>query len=191
MTSFSAPWGDDAAPGMKQLLADQKQFAPEQTPSIYFSLAYAQGKVVEQILRKAIQSGDLTREGILAAKQNLGEVDLGGITPAVTYTAEGGPPSRRSLITEIDPSVPGFLKVDRVRPRQRRRRRDRHLGLNRQCVQGPGRPIGPSRHARRPLSRPSVGPPCSLSWREGSESDRVPPDLDQRLGSAAKPTARR
>jgi hypothetical protein len=111
VTSFSAPWGSEEAPGMEQLLADQKQYAPEQTPSIYFALAYSQGMVVEQILRKAIQSGDLSREGILAAKENLGEVDLGGITPAVTYTPEGGPPSRNTLITEIDPSVPGFLKV--------------------------------------------------------------------------------
>ena len=111
VTSFSAPWGDEAAPGMEQLLADQEQYAPDQPPSIYFALAYSQGMVVEQILRKAIGSGDLSREAILAAKENLGEVDLGGITPAVTYTPEGGPPSRNTLITEIDPSVPGFLKV--------------------------------------------------------------------------------
>src|SRR5262245_62567423 len=37
----------------------------------------------------------------------------------------------------------------------------------------------------------AVGPPCSLSWRGGSESDRVPPDLDQRLGLASKPIAKR
>jgi hypothetical protein len=37
----------------------------------------------------------------------------------------------------------------------------------------------------------AVGPPCSLSWREGSESDRVPPDLDQRLGLASTPIAKR
>jgi ABC-type branched-subunit amino acid transport system substrate-binding protein len=111
VTSFSAPWGDAEAPGMKQLVADQERYAPDQAPSIYFALAYSQGKVVEQILRKAIASGDLTRAGILAAKEHLGEVDLGGVTPAVTYTPEGGPPSRKSLITEIDPAVPGFLKV--------------------------------------------------------------------------------
>jgi ABC-type branched-subunit amino acid transport system substrate-binding protein len=111
VTSFSAPWGDEQAPGMEQLLTDQKQYAPDQGPSIYFALAYSQGMVVEQILRKAIESGDLSREGILAAKENLGEVDLGGITPAVTYTPEGGPPSRQSLITTVDPAVPGFLKV--------------------------------------------------------------------------------
>jgi ABC-type branched-subunit amino acid transport system substrate-binding protein len=111
VTSFSAPWGDKDAAGMKQLIADQKKFAPDQPPSIYFALAYSQGKVVEQILRKAIQSGDLSRQGILDAKEHLGEIDLGGITPAVTYTPEGGPPSRKTLITKIDPSVPGFLKV--------------------------------------------------------------------------------
>src|SRR5215218_2608911 len=37
----------------------------------------------------------------------------------------------------------------------------------------------------------AVGPPCSLSWREGFESDRVAPDLDQRLGWASKPIAKR
>lgn len=111
VTSFSAPWGDAQAPGMKQLVADQEQFAPDQPPSIYFALAYSQGKVAEQILRKAIASGDLTRAGILAAKEHLGEVDLGGVTPAVTYTPDGGPPSRSTLITRIDPAVPGFLQV--------------------------------------------------------------------------------
>jgi ABC-type branched-subunit amino acid transport system substrate-binding protein len=111
VTSFSAPWGSEDAPGMEQLVSDQKQYAPDQTPSIYFALAYSQGKVAEQILRKAIQSGDLSRDGILAAKENLGEVDLGGITPAVTYTPEGGPPSRKTLVAEVDPSVTGFLKV--------------------------------------------------------------------------------
>ena len=35
----------------------------------------------------------------------------GGISPAVTYTPGGGPPSRTTLITKVDPAVPGFLKV--------------------------------------------------------------------------------
>lgn len=37
----------------------------------------------------------------------------------------------------------------------------------------------------------AAGPPYSLSWREVSESDRVPPDLDQRLVLASKPIAKR
>jgi len=110
VTSFSAPWGDPGAPGMKQLVADHARYEPGQPPSIYFALAYAGAKVQAEILRKAIADGDLSRDGILAAKKNLGEVDLGGISPSVTYTPDGGPPSTKSLITRIDPSVEGFLE---------------------------------------------------------------------------------
>jgi ABC-type branched-subunit amino acid transport system substrate-binding protein len=111
VTSFAAPWGDAAASGMKQLVADHQQYSAKLPPSIYFTLAYAQGQVQAAILRKAIQSGDLTRDGILEAKQNLGTVDLRGIAPNVSYAPQPGPPTRRSLITRIDPSVPGFLKA--------------------------------------------------------------------------------
>jgi hypothetical protein len=37
-------------------------------------------------------------------------VDLGGVSPSIEYTEKGGPPSTKSLITRIDPSVDGFLK---------------------------------------------------------------------------------
>jgi ABC-type branched-subunit amino acid transport system substrate-binding protein len=111
VTSFAAPWGDDKAPGMKQLLADHDQYSGKLPPSIYFTLAYAQGQVEAAILKKAIQDGNLTRDGILAAKEKLGTVDLGGIAPNVSYDGQPGPPTRHSLIAEIDPSVPGFLKA--------------------------------------------------------------------------------
>jgi len=111
VTSFAAPWGDDAASGMKQLVADHQHYSAKLPPSIYFTLAYAQGQVQAAILRKAIQSGNLTRAGILAAKQNLGTVDLRGIAPNVSYAPQPGPPTRKSLITRIDPAVPGFLKA--------------------------------------------------------------------------------
>jgi ABC-type branched-subunit amino acid transport system substrate-binding protein len=110
VTSFSAAWGDPGASGMKELVAAHDKYEPGQPPSIYFALAYAAAKVQAAILRKAIGDGDLSRQGILKAKQNLGEVDLGGVTPSVTYTPDGGPPSTKSLITRIDPSVDGFLK---------------------------------------------------------------------------------
>jgi ABC-type branched-subunit amino acid transport system substrate-binding protein len=111
VTSFAAPWGDKASPGMAQLVADHDRYSPKLPPSIYFTLAYAQSQVQAAILRKAIQSGDLTRAGILAAKQNLGTVDLGGIAPNVSYEPQPGPPTRKSLIARIDPKVPGFLKA--------------------------------------------------------------------------------
>jgi ABC-type branched-subunit amino acid transport system substrate-binding protein len=111
VTSFAAPWGDTAASGMRQLVADHKEYSAKLPPSIYFTLAYAQGQVQAAILRKAIQTGDLTRAGILNAKQSLGTVDLRGIAPNVSYAPQPGPPTRKSLITRIDPAVPGFLKA--------------------------------------------------------------------------------
>jgi ABC-type branched-subunit amino acid transport system substrate-binding protein len=111
VTSFAAPWGDARVPGMKELVADHDQYSAKLPPSIYFTLAYAQGRVQAAILRKAIQSGNLTRAGILAAKENLGTVDLRGIAPDVSYQPQPGPPTRKSLIARIDPSVPGFLKA--------------------------------------------------------------------------------
>jgi ABC-type branched-subunit amino acid transport system substrate-binding protein len=111
VTSFAAPWGDHSSPGMKQLVADHDRYSSGLPPSIYFTLAYAQGQVQAAILRKAIASGNLTRTGILTAKENLGTVDLGGIAPSISYEPQPGPPTRKSLIARIDPKVPGFLKA--------------------------------------------------------------------------------
>ena len=111
VTSFAAPWGDHGTPGMKQLVADHDQYSADLPPSIYFTFAYAQGQVQAAILRKAIQNGNLTRAGILTAKENLGTVDLAGIAPSVSYQPQPGPPTRKSLITRIDPKVAGFLKA--------------------------------------------------------------------------------
>jgi ABC-type branched-subunit amino acid transport system substrate-binding protein len=107
---FCAPWGDSSAPQMANVLADQAKYFPKQAPSIYFTWAYARSKMEYAILKKAIESGDLSRQGIYNAKVSLGLVDLGGIAPNVTYSNTPGPPSRDSVIGQIALGVPGFLK---------------------------------------------------------------------------------
>ena len=111
VTSFAAPWGSKNIPGMQQLIADHDKYSAKTPPSIYFTVAYAQGQVQAEILKRAIAERNLTRQGLLDAKLNLGTVDLGGITPSVSYSPQLGPPTRKSLITQIDPSVAGFLKT--------------------------------------------------------------------------------
>jgi ABC-type branched-subunit amino acid transport system substrate-binding protein len=107
---YTAQWGDDRAPGMAKFLADTKQFAPKQIPDYYYMYGYALAQVEAAILRKAIDAGDLTREGIMNAKLHLGAVDLGGLVPAVKYTPELGPASRQTEIAKVSASTPGFLK---------------------------------------------------------------------------------
>jgi hypothetical protein len=66
------------------------------------------------VLRKAIAAGDLTRQGILDAKLDLGSVDLGGLVPAINYTPALGPVSRQTEIAKVSSSAPGFLKQFRT-----------------------------------------------------------------------------
>lgn len=108
--SYQAQWGDTSAPGMAQFLSDTQKYGNGQIPDYYYMYGYAEAKVEAAILKKAIESGDLTRDGILNAKLNLGTVDLGGLLPSVTYTPQLGPVSRTTGLVVVDPTVDGFLK---------------------------------------------------------------------------------
>jgi hypothetical protein len=100
-----------SVPGMAKFLADTKQFAPSQIPDYYFMYGYAQAKMETAVLRKAISGGDLTRPGILDAKLHLGKVDLGGLLPPLDYTPALGPASRKSGVSKVSSTTPGFLKA--------------------------------------------------------------------------------
>jgi ABC-type branched-subunit amino acid transport system substrate-binding protein len=107
---YEAQWGDTNTPGMQKFLDDTKTYGSGQIPDYYYMYGYALAKVEAAILKKAIESGDLSRQGILNAKLNLGNVDLGGLLPSVDYTPSLGPVSRKTNISVVDPTVPGFLK---------------------------------------------------------------------------------
>jgi hypothetical protein len=107
---YEAQWGDMSVPGMAKFLADHKRFAPAQIPDYYYMYGYSQAKMETAILRKAIADGDLTRSGIVKAKLNLGTVDLGGLVPPLDYTPGLGPASRKTGISEVSATTPGFLK---------------------------------------------------------------------------------
>jgi len=111
---YQAQWGDMSAPGMAKFLADTKTYAPTQIPDYYYMYGYAEAKVEAAIISKAIANKDLTRQGFLNAKLNLGTVDEGGLIPPVTYTSTPGPAARETAISVVDPATPGFLKL--IRP---------------------------------------------------------------------------
>lgn len=111
--AFATPRGAlRQADAWDQLQADTRKYAPNQRKYLpYYVFAYAEAKVVEAIMRKAIQSGNLTRQGIFDAKNSLGTVDLGGLATDVTYTREKAPPSRGSAISDVSLNEQGFLEV--------------------------------------------------------------------------------
>jgi len=107
---YEAQWGDTNVSGMAKFLDDTTKFGNGQIPDYYYMYGYALAKVEAAILKKAIENGDLSRQGILNAKLNLGSVDLGGLLPSVNYTPSLGPVSRMTNISVVDPTVQGFLK---------------------------------------------------------------------------------
>ncbi|HWM03456.1 MAG TPA: ABC transporter substrate-binding protein, partial [Actinophytocola sp.] len=64
-------------------------------------------------LEKAVELGDLSREGILEASSQLGTVTFDGLTEDYKYgPAEDRDPPRASTIFKVDPAKPfGLAKV--------------------------------------------------------------------------------
>ncbi|MDQ6662218.1 MAG: ABC transporter substrate-binding protein [Chloroflexota bacterium] len=112
VVSQGATWGDTSVPGMKQMLDDVAKYAPTQKPDGFFEFGYTESKITYAILKKAIENGDLTRDGVFKAFESLKNVDLGGLLPAVTYgsTANERVPSRDSVVYAIDPSQPTSIR---------------------------------------------------------------------------------
>ena len=107
---YEAQWGDTSVPGMSQFLSVQQKYSPMQVPDGYYMYGYCLAEVEQQIIAKALGNNDLTRNGILQAKLNLGHVSFGGLLPDLTYSASLGPADRQTGIYQVDLSTPGFLK---------------------------------------------------------------------------------
>lgn len=108
---FEAAWGDMSVPGMSQFLAIQKKYDPTQVPDGYYMYGYCLAEMETKLLAKAIAAKNLTRAGLLNAKEHLGTVNFGGLIPTATYTPTNGPADRETDIAVVDLTSPGFLKI--------------------------------------------------------------------------------
>jgi hypothetical protein len=78
-------------PGMANLVTVREEYAPDTPPDIYFSFGYIQAFATVKLLEKAVELGDLSREGLAAALDELGTIDFEGLSGNWTY----GPPEDR------------------------------------------------------------------------------------------------
>lgn len=104
-------WGDTSVKGMADMLDRLQKYTPSQQPDIYFVFGYYQAKAVTELLEKAVENGDLSREGVLKALANLGTVEFDGLTGDYKYgskISEREPP-RNTTIYKVDPNKPGGL----------------------------------------------------------------------------------
>jgi ABC-type branched-subunit amino acid transport system substrate-binding protein len=100
-------WGDPDVPGSKDLLARVDEFKPDQDPDYYFGFGYLQGIAMTALLEKAVELGDLSREGLMKASEELGTVSFDGLSGDYQYgPAEERNPARVSTIYEVQPDKP-------------------------------------------------------------------------------------
>jgi hypothetical protein len=106
LMSEGPEWGDESNAGMSEMLADIKQFKPDQKPDIYFAFGYLQLEAVSQILEKAVELGDLSHAGILKATEQVGTLKFNGLAGDYPF---GKPadrkPSRVSTMFKITPET--------------------------------------------------------------------------------------
>ncbi|WP_117214456.1 ABC transporter substrate-binding protein [Allorhizocola rhizosphaerae] len=112
VVSSMAPPASDA-PAARQLQEAFSKEYPDAVPTQVGSLfGYVQARVMSQILQKACDSKDLTRQGLLNALHATSGVDTGGLVAGtLDYTKAGQPPSRAVYICQVDAGVPGGLKA--------------------------------------------------------------------------------
>lgn len=112
LMSEGPEWGDTSSEGMAQMLEDHAQYAPDQVPDIYFSFGYAQAWSWTQVLERAVELGDLSREGIVEAMNTVGTITTGGLLGDYEYgPPEERKPPRESRVFAIDAEAPGGLRA--------------------------------------------------------------------------------
>ncbi|MCZ7525240.1 MAG: ABC transporter substrate-binding protein [Acidimicrobiia bacterium] len=106
-------WGDTSVPGMANMLSAIEQYKPDQGPDFYFAFGYLQAQTVHALLEKAVELGDLSEDGILAALEQLGTVSYDGLMSEYVYgpVGERNPP-RDTSINAVDRAGPwGWSQV--------------------------------------------------------------------------------
>jgi ABC-type branched-subunit amino acid transport system substrate-binding protein len=107
IASEGTEWGDESVKGMTDMVARTEKYKPDQEPDYYFAFGYNQARAVTAVLEKAVELGDLSKEGIMKASEELGTVSFDGLTEDYQYgPAEERNPPRASTIFKVDPEKP-------------------------------------------------------------------------------------
>ncbi|QFG22173.1 ABC transporter substrate-binding protein [Actinomadura sp. WMMB 499] len=99
-------WGDRSVPEMKLFTDAIAKYAPQQKPDHQALSAWLQASALSQILTKAVELGDLSKPGILAAAAATKTINMGGIVKDQKYgTPAEREPSRYTTMFKITPET--------------------------------------------------------------------------------------
>jgi ABC-type branched-subunit amino acid transport system substrate-binding protein len=94
MTSDGTVFGDtEHAPGMQELMEAHEKFAADTLPEWSYVNGWVSTMMLEQVVTKAVENGDVSRKGIIEALNSIEEFDLKGIQFSPTW----GEPEAREV----------------------------------------------------------------------------------------------
>lgn len=101
------------APGAKEAAAAYEKNYPKGDKKYSVFAGYAESRMMFELLKKACENKDLTREGLQAALRQLENIDLEGLVAGtLNYGELGQPPSREVFFYTVDPKADGGLASD-------------------------------------------------------------------------------
>lgn len=74
-------------------------------------MGYGISAMMHQVLEKACENGDLTPEGVVAAKVELGNLTSDGVMPDMDYSQLGKSPTVEEFIIKLNPEVEGGIET--------------------------------------------------------------------------------
>ncbi|CCG02158.1 ABC transporter substrate-binding protein [Blastococcus saxobsidens] len=93
-----------------ELLQQYQEAYPDAAPSLGVIVGYGMSELMKQVLDQACENGDLTREGVLNAFNELEQVETGGLVVPIRGFELGKSPSLESFILQ-PADVPGGATV--------------------------------------------------------------------------------
>lgn len=110
LVSSSAPIST-ATPAVHDLAAAYRQRFPTSVPDPDVVYGYAAAQAYGQVLQKACDAGDLTRDGVVAAFRATTGVDTGGLLPPLAFATKGAPPALAVYVSRPDAAAVGGLTL--------------------------------------------------------------------------------
>ena len=110
IVALGQEWGAPDSVDMTAMIDRVAKYRPEQEPDYYFTFGYLQAWATHQLLEQAVVDGDLGREGIITAMNELPALEFGDLSPAYGYgMPEDRDPPRGSTIFEVNTAKPFSL----------------------------------------------------------------------------------
>jgi ABC-type branched-subunit amino acid transport system substrate-binding protein len=111
IVSDTTPFGDTEHGGedMRDFMAAHERFGKEQ-PQWSYSNGWNSIRALEQVFEKAVEDGDVSRDGIMKALDSLTRIDYGGLEFPWTWgpPAERRPPDRYLILRPDDEAITGL-----------------------------------------------------------------------------------